>query len=330
MLQYLLSAISIGSIACILTLGLNVRWGWAGELDLAFYAYVAIGAYMGSVIILPPSHEPGGSAWILGLHQPFLVGLIGGAISAAAASLIIGALALRKLRGDYFAITTVAFSLIITAILTQEKQIFNGFNGVYGLSQPFNDILKLDPDTYLWFFFGMCLVILGIVYFVLNLLYNSPFGRTLRAIREDETAAAAFGRNVYLDKLKAYVIGGVCAGIGGVLFAEYLSAWNPSSWATVETFLLYTAIFLGGQANARGVLVGTLLALVFVPEVTRFLPDVPGHPDLFPALRNIASGLLILGVLWFRPAGIFPEPRPRDIPRTPSDTPRVTAQSVNV
>jgi ABC-type branched-subunit amino acid transport system permease subunit len=311
-IDYIVSALTVGAILGILTLGLNVRWGWAGELDLAYYAFVALGAYVGAVLQLPHSQEPGGSGWILGLQLPFWVGLLGGAVVSTVASLLVGALALRRLRGDYLAITTVAFSLVVAAVLSQEKGIFNGFNGVYGLPQPYADVLNLDPATYSKFFLGMCVAILGIVYLVLELLYRSPFGRTLRAIREDETAAAAFGRNIFAEKLKAYVIGGACAGIGGVLFAQFLSAWNPYSWATIETFLLYSAIFLGGQANGRGVLLGTLVVLVAVPEVTRFLPAVPGHPDLFPALRNIVSGILVLAVLRWRPQGILPERRPRD------------------
>jgi branched-chain amino acid transport system permease protein len=331
MLYYFLSVATIGVIVGILALGLNVRWGWAGELDLAYYSFVAIGAYMGAVLQLPRSTELDGNSWILGLSLPFPIGLLGGAASAAAASLVIGAIALRRLRGDYFAITTVAFSLVITAVLSQQTNIFNGFLGVYGLQPPFQSQLNLDPVTYQWFFLGMCVVALLIVYGILELLYRSPFGRTLRAIREDETAAAAFGRNVYVEKLKAYVIGGACAGIGGVLLAQYLTTWNPSGWGTIETLLLYSAIFLGGQANARGVLIGTLIALVLIPEGTRFLPTVLINPDLVPALRNVAISILIVAVLRFRPQGILPEPRPRDrVTNPPADHPLAAAPEARV
>lgn len=311
MIQYLVGLLTMGAIIGILTLGLNVRWGWAGELDLSYYVFAAIGAYVGAVLQLPPSNQPT-SGWILGLNLPFPVGLLGGVAASAVASLIIGAIALYRLRGDYFTITTIAFSLIVAAFLSQQMYIFNGFDGVYGLQQPFEAQLNLDQDAYQWFFLGMCVLVLLFVYGVLSLLYRSPFGRTLRAVREDEVAAAAFGRNAFAERLKAYVIGGVCAGIGGVLFAQYLSAWNPSVWETAETFLLYTAIFLGGQANARGVLLGTLIALVFIPEITRFLPTSPVYEQIFPALRQIVSAIILIAVLWFRPQGLLPEPRPRD------------------
>lgn len=313
MIQYVVSALTIGVIAGILALGLNVRWGWAGEFDLAYYAFVAIGAYMGAVLQLPHSQEVvPGSGWILGLSLPFPIGLLGGLLSSAIASALFGAIALFRLRGDHFAISTIAFSLILAAFLTQEKSLFNGFLGVYGLQQPFEAQLNLNPDTYQWFFFGLCIAILVIVYVLQSWLYGSPFGRTLRAIREDETAAAAFGRNVYAEKLKAYVIGGAIGGVGGVMFAQYLGTWNPGVWSTSETFILYTAIFVGGQANAWGVLLGTLIALVIIPQGTLFLPEIPGHRDLFPALRLVASGILLVAVLKFRPQGLLPEPRPRD------------------
>ncbi len=313
MIQYLISAVSIGALGAILTLGLNIRWGWAGEFDLAFYAFVAIGAYMGGVTTLGPSHLPGGAAWILGLHQNFIVGIFVAMLSSALVSLAVGAVALRRLRGDYLGITTVAFALIVTAIGQHENKLFNAFNGIYGIPQPFGD--SFDAYNYPLFFLGLVLFVLLLVYVGLELMYRSPFGLTMRSVREDEIAAAAFGRNVFRTKLTAYVLGGAVAGLGGFLFSTYLTSWNPDSWNAIETFLLYSAIFLGGQANHRGVLLGTIFVLILVPEGTRFLPAVPGHPDLFPAIRSIVSGLLILLVLRFRPQGLIPEPRPRDLTR---------------
>ena len=312
MIDYLVSVATIVVIGGILALGLNVRWGWSGDLDLAYYAYVAIGAYIGAVIQAPPSHQPPGSGWILGLSLPFPLGILGGVAATIVVSAIVGSIALRRLRGDYFAITTVAFALVAAAVLSQDYQIFNGFNGVYGVPQPFEAQLNLNQSDYGWLFLGICVLALVIVYAVLNLLYRSPFGMTLLALREDESAAAAFGRNPYSEKLKAYVVGGVCAGLGGVLFADYLSTWNPSAWAPAETFLLYSAIFIGGQGNQRGVLLGTLLAVGIIPEATRYIPQIPGHADLAPALHMIIVGVLLIGVLKFRPKGVIPERRPKD------------------
>lgn len=314
MIAYIVGVITLGVIISIFCLGLNVRYGWAGEFDLAYYAFIALGAYMYIVIVLPRNTLPPPNAYILGWSMPFVVGMLGAVIVSAIGSLLVGAVALRKLRADYFAIVTVATSLIAYTVISQDFGLFNGYNGVFGVPPPLNGILNLDPTTYSYLLLGICLVGLGIVYVLLELLYRSPFGRTLRAIREDETAAAAFGRNVYVAKLKAYVIGGMVAGFGGSLLAIYLTAFNPASWSSFETFLLYAAVILGGTANSRGVVVGTFVTLVGITEGTRFLPTIPGHADAAAALRNITIGALILIVLRFRPQGLLPEPRDRDAP----------------
>jgi ABC-type branched-subunit amino acid transport system permease subunit len=315
LIAYLVGVLTVGVISSVLVLGLNVRWGWAGEFDLAFYSFVAIGAYVAGVLVGGPSTGlvPAPDGWILGLHWPFLAAVPVAMLVTGVLSLALGWVALRKLRGDYFAITTVAFTYIAIALFSQDFQLFNGFNGVYNVPQPFSSVLNLSADEYNLFFLGLCLVILLMVYWVMHLLYRSPFGLTLRAIREDEQAAAAFGRNVHLYKLKAYFVGGLVAGLGGALYVVYLTSWDPSAWSAFETFILFAAIFVGGQANMRGVILGTFIIVVVIPEATRFLPDVPGHPDLFPALRNIVIGILILLVLRFRPQGLIPEPRPRDV-----------------
>lgn len=313
MIDYAISLLTLTVITAIIVLGLNVRWGWAGEFDLSYYSFVAIGAYITGVLVGPPS---GGSnplvqppaGWILGLHWPFLPSVVVSVLVTGAISALLGAVALRKLRGDYFAITTVAFTLIVITVFSQDFQLFNGFLGVFNIPQPFYDYLN-QPDffTYSLIFLGLGLVFLVIVYVVLELLLKSPFGLTLRAIREDEQAAAAFGRNVYLGKLKAYVIGGMVAALGGSLYAVYLSSWNPSAWSAVEGFLLFAGIFLGGQGNTFGVIVGVFVVTILIPEGTRWLPEFQGRPDLYPALRNIVSGILILLVLRFRPQGLLPE-----------------------
>jgi branched-chain amino acid transport system permease protein len=317
--QYLIGLITLGLITAVIVTGLNVRWGWAGEFDLSYYSFVAIGAYVTGVLIGGPSGGanavvPPPDGWILGLRWPFLAGVVGAVVVCGIVSALLGAVALRKLRGDYFAIVTLAFTLLVTLVLSQDYQLFNGFDGIFAVPQPFYDFLhQPDVGTYSLIFMGICFIALVIVYVILEALFRSPFGMTLRSIREDEQAAAAFGRNVYLEKLKAYVIGGMVAGLGGSLYVAYLSSWNPSAWSAIEGFLLFAAIFVGGQGNTRGILLGVAIVLILIPEATRWLPEVPNRPDLFPAIRNIISGALILAVLRWRPRGILPEPRTKDL-----------------
>jgi branched-chain amino acid transport system permease protein len=298
-----------------LALGLNVRYGWAGDFDLSFYLFVAVGAYITAVITLPrpdPNVYPPPEGYILGLSLPFLVAVVGAMVVAAVLSFGVGAIALRKLRSDYFSIVTIATTLVAYQVVSDVIPLFNGQTGLFGLSQPFNSVLNLDPQSYSYFYLGLCLVALVIVFIVLEALYRSPFGRSLRAIREDEMAASAFGRNVYMYKLKAFVIGGVTAALGGVLLAHFLGGFNPDTWNPLETVFVYAALFVGGSGNNRGMILGAILVSVVFQETARFLPEIPGHAGAVPALHNIAVGLLILAILRFRPQGILPELRPKD------------------
>jgi ABC-type branched-subunit amino acid transport system permease subunit len=225
---------------------------------------------------------------------------------------VLGGIALRRLRDDYFAITTVVATLSVYAFIAQFVPLFDGYTGVYGIPQPLSSSLNLSGSAYAVVFLLLCTAILAVVYLAMERIFRSPYGRLLRAVREDETAAAAFGRNIYRVKLKAFVISAVVAGLGGALLAAFLQAFNPYAWNAAETFLIYAAIFVGGSGNNRGVLLGTFFIAVLVQEVTRLFVVIPGHPDAAAALRYLIVGVLIIGVLWWRPEGLIPEPRDRD------------------
>jgi branched-chain amino acid transport system permease protein len=309
-IQYIASVVTEGVIFSIMALGLNVIWGWVGDFDIAFYGYVAIGVYMAMVTTigrLPPPDQ-----YILGWHLPFVVALLVAMASAALLALLVGAVALRRLRASYYAITTLSTVLMLQIFISNYTPLFNGYNGLYGLDQPFNESLKLSPEVYPFFFLGFCAAILALVYVFLERLSNSPFGRTLRAVREEERAAAAFGRNIYAVKLKAYVLGASIGGLGGGLFAAYLGAFNPTAWSPIETLLLYAAIFVGGSGNTRGVILGVFLVSVVFQEITRFVPSVGGNASFAAGLRMILIGVLILVTIRYRIRGLLPEPRSKD------------------
>ncbi|HKV45702.1 MAG TPA: branched-chain amino acid ABC transporter permease [bacterium] len=310
MIQYIASIATEGAVFSIMALGLNVIWGWAGDFDIAFYGYVAIGVYMAMVTTigrLPPPDQ-----YIFGWHLPFLLALLVATVSAALLALLVGAVALRKLRATYYAITTLSAVLMLQIFIGNYTPLFNGYNGLYGMDQPFNGVLNLSPEVYPFFFLAFCVAVLLIVYFILERLSTSPFGRALRAIREEERAAAAFGRNIYALKLKAYVIGAAVGGLGGGLFAAYLGAFNPTAWSPIETLLLYAAIFVGGSGNTRGVILGVFLVSVLFQEITRFLPSVGGNASFAPAVRMILVGAMILVTMRYRIQGLLPEPRSKD------------------
>ena len=273
-----------------------------------YIAFVALGGYVTSLLMLPPSQPALGETYVLGLNWPFIPAIIVGGLAAALLALIVGLLALNRLRSDYFAIVTVAASLVLYTIAGNDTPLVNGWDGISGIPQPFQGAFNLDANGYGFFFFGLCLVILLIVYIFSERLYRSPFGRALRSVREDEMVAQGLGKNVFSLRLKAFVIGAFIAGIGGSLLVIYVDAFNPSAWTTGETFFLWAALLLGGSANNRGAMLGALIVPVLFAEITRFLPTF-GSPQVVDAFRYIAIGVLLILTVRFRPQGIIAEKR---------------------
>jgi branched-chain amino acid transport system permease protein len=154
------------------------------------------------------------------------------------------------------------------------------------------------------------LVLCAIAYAVVTWLSRSPWGRALRALRDQEDAAAAIGLNVTALRLQVFVIGGALAGLSGGLLVEYISAWSPDAWGYAETFVIFTALFVGGVGNYRGAVLGVLLVPIIFLELPRFLPQV-GYPGLMDSVEWIAIGAIWMLCLYVRPQGIFPERRNR-------------------
>jgi ABC-type branched-subunit amino acid transport system permease subunit len=314
MTAYLVSILTEGAIFGIMALGLNVIWGWSGDFDLAYYGYIAVGAYMTLVLTVGPAVAP--AQYILGLQLPYPLAVAISVISAMAVALIVGLIALRHLRGIYFSIVTLGAVYVMYVFAGQYVPLFDGYNGLSGLFDPMGDWFSLDYLSYQYFFMGLSLAMFVVVYLLMWRISGSRFGMALRTLREDERAAAAFGRDIYRLKLKGYVLGAGVGGFAGALFAAYLSAFNPSAWSPVEVIVLYAAVLVGGRGNIVGVALGVLIMGMLVQESTRFLPSVPGlgqlntlHPQVLLALRGAIIGLVLILFLRFRPQGLLPERR---------------------
>ena len=310
MIDYLVPVLTEASIFAIMALGLNIVWGWSGDFDLAYYGYIALGAYMTLVLTIGPPVDP--TTYILGLSLPFPIAVILGTISAMLLALIVGAIALRHLRGIYFSIVTLGAVYVLYIFAGQFVPLFNGFQGVSGLLDPMGDFFGLDYSSYQFFFLGLCVLVLVAVLILVTRLNGSRFGLALRSLREDERAAAAFGRNIYVTKLKAYVLGAGIGGLAGGLFAAFLTAFNTSAWSPVETIILYAAILVGGRGSTRGVVLGVAVMVMGLQEATRYIPEVANQPSFAPAIRLIITGVVLVLFIRFRPQGILPERRLRD------------------
>ncbi len=303
--MYWISVFTEAGIFAILALGLDIVWGWTGDFDLAFYGYLALGSYMTMVLTIGRPTPP--VEYIIGWRLPYPLALVLADVVVVVLAAVIGAVALRNLREIYFAITTLGAVSALYLIVQNYTPLFNGFNGVYGLINPGQTLLRLTYNGYRVVFFGAVLVLLFLAYLLAQRLSRSPFGRMLRSVREDERAAAAYGRRVFFVKYRAYLVGAAFAGLAGGLFAVFISAFNPSAWAPQELLVIYAAILVGGRGNPRGVILGVIVVYAGFIELTRYLPSPASRPDFAPALRQVLIGLLIILMLKFRPEGIFAE-----------------------
>ncbi len=313
----LLVYLGVDVMAC---LGLNLQFGVAGLINLAFIVFQAAGAYTAAVLTLGPSTAQGGfQSYILGSHLPFPIPLLAAALVGGALSLVVGLITLRRLRTDYQAMVMLVISLIATTVVTNATGLFDGSNGLALIPKPLESVLGLSLVGYQWFYVGLTFACTLLVWVIVRRITGSPLGRTLRAVRDNDLAAASLGKNVTQLRLLAFVVGGAIAGLSGAILAQYISAWSPGSWLFPESFVYFSAVIVGGSGNNMGVVVGAALVPVGFLEATRYIPQF-GYPGLVDALQWVVVGLLTLAVMWFRPRGVFPE-RTKRFARTPGSGP---------
>jgi branched-chain amino acid transport system permease protein len=288
---------------------LNLQYGYAGIINFGWIAFQAIGAYVAGVVTLGASRPGSFQTYILGAHLPFPLPLVAGTLAGAALAAVLGTLILtRKIRSDFQAIILLVVSIIAAQVVTTTTGIFNGANGISNVPQPFNDTLRLSYQDYQWFYAGWMALLCVIVYFGLEWLCRSSWGRALRAIREDDVLAAHAGVNVSALRVIVFVLGGAIAGFSGALLVEFLGTWSPDAWNFVETFVVFVAVYIGGRGNNLGALIGAFLVPVVFGVMPTFLPQF-GYPGLTANLEWIVIALLWLITFYLRPAGILPERR---------------------
>ena len=271
-------------IYVMLGLGLNIVVGLAGLLDLGYVAFYAVGAY---------------SYGLLNYHFQlgFWAALPVGALVAATFGIILGYPVLR-LRGDYLAIVTLGFGEIIRLILENWDDVTFGPSGIANIPRPsfFGIETSLHTNTIFIYFLMIFLVILTI--FIVNRLQDSRIGRAWMALREDEIACQAMGIDKAKTKLTAFALGATWAGIGGVVFAAKTTFINPASFTIWESIIILCIVVIGGMGSLIGVVFGALV-LVLGPEYLR----------AFSEYRMLLFGVILVGMMVFRPGGFIPNIR---------------------
>jgi ABC-type branched-subunit amino acid transport system permease subunit len=296
-------------IAC---LALNLQFGVSGIVNFSFIVFQAAGAYAAGVLSMPPDSSPDYSfqVYVGGYQLPFPIPWIGGAVAGAVLAVPVGLVVLRRLRSDYQAIALLVTSIIANTVINNARPWLNGAAGLALVPHPLQDQLDTHTDSYQYLYIGLTAVCVALVWFLAARIVNSPYGRSLRAMREHELAASAIGKNPVALKMTMFVVGGAIAGLSGAVLVGFLTIWAPSTWLYPETIILFAAVIVGGRGNNVGAILGALLVPVGFEEVTRLLNNLNiGPPNLIPGLEWVCIGLFILGFLWFRPEGVRPEPR---------------------
>jgi branched-chain amino acid transport system permease protein len=291
-------------IYSLLTMALNLKMGMTGLVDIGLVAYFAIGAYAYVILTAPPPTGSYISAYRFGFGLPMWVGFIGAGLFAGLFAYIIGLPTLR-LRGDYLAITAFGFSEIVRYIATNEKWLTNGVVGFNQLEQPFRHLFG-SGSSYQYFYALFTIAMVAICYVILTRAARSPFGRTLKSIRENEEVALAIGKDIAKFRMRAYVFGSVIMGFAGVLYVWYTTVIVPPMFIAEVTWTVWISMTIGGAGNFLGAILGTAI-LLSAQELTRFFQASAEHAALLAATRFIVMGLLMVLIIRFSPKGILPE-----------------------
>ena len=281
----------------ILSLSLNLQYGFTGLANFGQVAFFCLGAYVSTIIVLP-------------LGMPFILGLVGGMIVAGLFGYII-AIPTADLKEDYWAIVTLAAAEIVRIFFLNEDWVVGGGPyvggafGVGGIPQPLRS--HFSAHTYPFFYLTIVMLALAATYLVINRLTQSPFGRVIKSIREGDSLPLAMGKDVRKFRVRVMAIGGSFGGLAGSLWAHYHGFISPNQFLPLETFIIWAMVIVGGKGNNKGAVLGAVIIMIFYNS-TRFLKDyLPIEEVTLASLRMVAIGILIVVAMLFMKDGLIKE-----------------------
>ena len=307
---YTLNLIIYAAVDAMACLGLSQQFGVSGVTNFGFIIFQAAGGYAAAILALPSDHANGGfQSYIGGWNLPFPLPWIGAAVVGGVLALPFTFLVGRRLRGDFAAVGLLVTAVLLNLLVTNYRPLLNGDAGLSLIPAPFAASgFTTTSNGYQWGFGAGAVVLTGAVFWFVRRITFSPYGRSLRAMRDNDTVADSLGKNLLSLRTAMLVTGGAIAGLSGGILVSYISTWSPAAWGYAETVVLFAAVIIGGAGNHVGAVLGAILVPVGFEEITRFIPtsnNLP--PNLIPSLEWVAIGLLIVIFLWVRPQGILPE-----------------------
>jgi branched-chain amino acid transport system permease protein len=288
----------------IMCLGLNVQWGQTGVFNVGVAGFVAIGAYVSALMTTPAS-----ASHLGGFGLPIVVGWLGAAIATSLVSFFVGAVTIR-LRADYLAIATFGVAVVVQLAALNLQAITGGPFGIGFIPRPFGDLAG-NPLAFSLSNLGVLVLLVGGLYLLLERLGRSPWGRVLRAIREDEAAARALGKNATMFRLQAFAIGGAIMGFAGAVQGHFIGFIAPDDYQPILTFQVWAMLIVGGSGNNRGAIAGAVLVWGIWAASAAIVAAVfpPAEQARAATLQIVLIGLGLCAILLLRPRGILGELR---------------------
>jgi branched-chain amino acid transport system permease protein len=310
---YIINLLVYAGVDIIACLGLSQQFGVAGVTNFGFIIFQAAGAYTAAILSLPPQSANGGfQSYLGGWNLPFPVPWIGATIVGGLIALPFTFLVGRRLRGDFAAVGLLITAVMANLLVTNYRPFLNGAAGLSLVPAPLQGEYNPQSQGYQWDYTVVTLVLAAAAFLLVRRVTESPYGRSLRAMRDNDIVADSLGKNLLSMRAAVLVLGGALAGLSGAILVGFINLWAPSAWGYAETIVLFAAVIIGGAGNHRGAVLGAILVPVGFEEATRY---IHGPPGLVDDLQWVAIGLLIVIFLWFRPQGVLPEPRRPAAPR---------------
>ncbi|VTY37534.1 Branched-chain amino acid transport system / permease component [Xylophilus ampelinus] len=281
-MDYLIHILSMAGIFAILALSLDLLVGLGGMMSLATGVFFGIGAYSTALLVK--------AGW------PMAAAMLAGMGLATLLSLFVALPAIR-IRGVYLLIVTIAVQMVFTTVAQNWRSVTGGDAGVSNIPPIAIFELKLRGVAFLALVLGSC----AALWWLLRRIAGSPFGRVLRAIRDDEAGATSLGKHATATKLATFGLSACVAAYAGSLYAHYTSYIDPHSFNISLSILVLLMVMLGGAGTLLGPMLGALV-LILLPEALKFLPLPHG---IAPALRQFSYGALLVAVVFLRPQGLL-------------------------
>ena len=292
--------LSTALIFGIITLGLNLQWGLTGLFNVGIAGFVAIGAYASAILTSPDvADRVGGFGW------PIWAGWLAAMLIAGAAAAFTGYATLR-LKADYLAITTFGVAVVVQLVALNAQGLTGGPFGVAFIPRPFAGVQD-QPVLFNFANLGVVVAVTLATFLALQRLSASPWGRVLRALREDERAAIALGKNARAYRIQAFAVGGAIMGLAGAVQAHFIGFIAPDNYLPILTFQVWAMLMVGGSGSNWGALLGAITVwAIWVASGTLTASLVPGDWQARAAsLQIVAIGVMLCLILLWRPQGFF-------------------------